>query len=61
MERSPSGVETHLLDEKAVDAANDPVMAGSRPATGWDPFEIWRTRIRRRRLRYPREGKSSSD
>lgn len=61
MERSPNGVETHLRDDQALDAVNDPVITGSRPATGWDPFEIWRTRVRGRRLQHPREGKSSTD
>jgi hypothetical protein len=61
MERTPEGFETHLLEEKPLDAANDPVIAGARPATGWDPFEIWRTRVRRLRRQLPREGKDTTD
>jgi hypothetical protein len=28
------------------EAANDPSIDGSGPAGGWDPFEVWRTRVR---------------
>ena len=61
MERAPDGFETRLLDGKSLNAANDPVIAGTRPATGWDPFEIWRTRVRGLRRNPPREGKDKSD
>lgn len=61
MERLPEGFETRLLDGKPLDAANDPVIAGARPATGWDPFEIWRTRVRGLRRLLPREGKDTTD
>jgi len=61
MERAPDGFETRLLDEKPLDAANDPVIAGARPATGWDPLEIWRTRVRSPRRHPPREGKDKTD
>ncbi len=61
MERAQDGFETRLLEGKPLDAANDPVIAGPRPASGWDPFEIWRTRVRGLRLRLPREGKDSTD
>jgi hypothetical protein len=27
-------------------AANDEFPAVSKPAPGWDPFEVWRTRVR---------------
>jgi len=27
-------------------AANEALIEGSGPPTGWDPFEVWRTRIR---------------
>jgi hypothetical protein len=46
-----------LLDGKTLDAANDPVNDDARPHTGWDPFEIWRTRVRSMRLKHPRDGK----
>ncbi|MBS1200684.1 MAG: hypothetical protein H6R27_1362 [Proteobacteria bacterium] len=29
-----------------ADAANEPVMDGSGPPAAWDPFEVWRTRVR---------------
>jgi hypothetical protein len=61
MDRAPEGLETRLLDGKPLDAANDPVIAGARPATGWDPFEIWRTRVRSQRRHLPREGKDKID
>lgn len=61
MERTPEGLDTHLLDGKPLDAANDPVIGGVRPATGWDPFEIWRTRVRGLRRHLPREGKDKTD
>ncbi len=46
MKSAEDGVETRLLEGKAFEAANDPVIAGVRPASGWDPFEVWRTRVR---------------
>jgi hypothetical protein len=61
MERAQDGFETRLLDGKTLDAANDPVIAGAHPHRGWDPFEIWRTRVRSMRLKHPREGKDSQD
>ncbi len=57
MKSAEDGVETRLLEGKALDAANDPVIAGARPASGWDPFEIWRTRVRGMVLGTPAEGK----
>ncbi len=59
MERAEDGLETRLLEGKSLDAANDPVIAGQRPSSGWDPFEIWRTRVKAMRLRLPREGKDT--
>jgi len=63
MEGTPNGMKTRLPEKKSLEAANDPVISLTRPVTttGWDPFEIWRTRIRGLRLRHPREGKSSTD
>ena len=57
MERAQDGIELRLLDGKALDAANDPVIDGARPVIGWDPFEIWRTRVRDQQLDLPVEGK----
>ena len=61
MEQAPENVESRLLGSKTLEAANDPVIAGARPATGWDPFEIWRTRVRSPRQLLPKEGQDSTD
>jgi hypothetical protein len=61
MEQAPDGMETHLLSGASLDAANDPVIADPEPATGWDPFEVWRTRVRDLTLRDPGEGKDAKD
>jgi hypothetical protein len=61
MERASDGFEMHLPGGEPLAAANDPVIAGARPATGWDPVEIWRTRVRGSRLNLPREGKDKTD
>lgn len=49
-------MESRLLDAKALMAANEPVIEGSRPQKGWDPFEIWRTRVREMRRALPKRG-----
>ena len=56
MERAQDGIELKLLDGKALDAANDPMIDGARPAAGWDPFEVWRTRVRDQQQNPPTEG-----
>jgi len=61
MERAQDGIELRLLDGKSLDAANDPVIDGRAPPSGWDPFEIWRTRVRGQALGHPTEGKDSID
>jgi hypothetical protein len=62
MDRAQDGFETtRLLDGKTLDAANDPEITGARPHKGWDPFEIWRTRVRSMRRLPPREGKDTGD
>lgn len=61
MERAPEGFATRLLDGRSLDAANDPVIAGTPPPAGWDPVEIWRTRVRDARPNLPREGKDTTD
>jgi hypothetical protein len=33
-------------DVRPADAANEPVMEGAGPPAAWDPFEVWRTRVR---------------
>lgn len=59
MERAPDGIETRLLDEGPLAAANDPVIAEAQQPTGWDPFEIWHSRVRSRQPRKPREGQET--
>ncbi len=61
MERAQDGIELRLLDGKSLDAANDPVIDGAQPATGWDPIEVWRTRVRGQQLGLPMEGKDPID
>lgn len=29
-----------------AEAANEPVIEGAGQPAGWDPFEVWRTRVR---------------
>ena len=36
-----------------VPAANDDAIEGGGKPTGWDPFEVWRTRVRDARPRAP--------
>jgi len=61
MERVQEGIELRLLDGKSLDAANDPVIDGAQPASGWDPFEVWRTRVRGQEPVLPTEGKDKID
>jgi hypothetical protein len=61
MERASDGIELRLLGGKTLDAANDPVIDGGKPPTGWDPLEIWRTRVRGEKLGLPMEGKDPID
>lgn len=61
MERAQDGIELRLLEGKALDAANDPVIDGAQSLSGWDPFEIWRTRVRGETPGTPTEGKDAID
>jgi hypothetical protein len=56
VERTHEDLESRLLDGRTLKAANDPVIEGRGPHRGWDPFEIWRTRVRALRRTLPREG-----
>jgi len=29
-----------------IDGLEEPRASSSQPAVGWDPFEVWRTRVR---------------
>jgi len=61
VERAPDVFETRLLDGKSLNAANDPVMKGTRRATGSDPFENRRTRVRSLHRQLSRERKETTD
>ncbi len=40
-------VESLLADPRPISAAaNEEFAAVVQPATGWDPFEVWRTRVK---------------
>ena len=56
MERAPKGLDALLSGVSQPEAANDAVIEGSAPARGWDPFEIWRTRVRDMRNQRPMDG-----
>ncbi len=32
--------------EPLVPAANEEFATGPKPSVGWDPFEVWRTRVK---------------
>ncbi len=46
MERAKDALVALLGRSKLQDAANNAVINRTNPAPGWDPFEIWRTRVR---------------
>ena len=56
MEPAPEGLNAPLTPVKALEAANDAVISGSGPAPGWDPFEVWRTRVKDAREPRPKDG-----
>ena len=56
MERAPDGLDAPLTHASSLEAANDDLINGSGPAPGWDPFEIWRTRVRDAREQRPMDG-----
>jgi hypothetical protein len=58
MERAQDGIELRLLEGRPLAAANDRVIDGAQP-TGWDPFEVWRARVRATQTPYPKDGKDS--
>ncbi len=40
-------VESLLANPRPLSsAANEEFVAVAQPATGWDPFEVWRTRVK---------------
>jgi len=59
MEKARDGIEEQLLGGDALKAANDPEIAGGSRKAGWDPFEIWRTRVRNARLQHPMDGEEA--
>ena len=45
-----------MTQGKLLEAANDAAISNPGPAPGWDPFEIWRTRVRDAREQRPKDG-----
>ncbi len=40
-------VESLLVSPRPLSAAaNDEFVLPEKPASGWDPFEVWRTRVK---------------
>ena len=40
-------VESLLADPRPLSAAaNDEFVSPAKPESGWDPFEVWRTRVK---------------
>jgi hypothetical protein len=56
MERARDGFDASALQDDSLAAANDALIVECGPATGWDPFEVWRTRVRDAREPRPRRG-----
>jgi hypothetical protein len=45
--QTPLEVEGLLVDPQPLPlAANEEFAGRSQPSSGWDPFEVWRTRVR---------------
>lgn len=44
---TPLEVESLLANPRPLSAAaNDEFVSTIQPASGWDPFEVWRTRVK---------------
>ena len=56
MERAHEGLEAVLTQRELLEAANDAAISNPGPAPGWDPFEIWRTRVSDAREQRPTDG-----
>lgn len=56
MERAPNNIDALLTHGNSLEAANDAEIGESGPAPGWDPFEVWRTRVKDAREQRPRDG-----
>ena len=39
-------VESLLVTPRPLSAANDEFVLPVKPTSGWDPFEVWRTRVK---------------
>ena len=39
-------VESLLADPRPPAAANDEFLSAIQPTSGWDPYEVWRTRVK---------------
>jgi len=61
MERTKDALAAFLKRGKLQEAANDAVIDKPSPAHGWDPFEIWRTRVRDAREQDSADGNKTAD
>jgi hypothetical protein len=44
---TPLEVESLLANPRPLSAAaNDEFVSADQPTSGWDPFEVWRTRVK---------------
>jgi len=44
---TPLEVESLLADPRPLSAAaNDEFVSAVQPTSGWDPYEVWRTRVK---------------
>ena len=45
--KTPLEVESLLVSPRPLSAAaNDEFVLSAKPTSGWDPFEVWRTRVK---------------
>lgn len=56
MERAQDGFTAPVSGDGSLIAANDALIVECGPAPGWDPFEVWRTRVRDARELRPKRG-----
>ena len=61
MERPHKGLEAVLTQGKLLEAAYDAAISNPGPAPGWDPFEIWRSRVSDAREQRPTDGDETQD
>ncbi len=55
MARPMDGLDARVVPG-GMTAANDDAIENAGPEAGWDPFEVWRTRVKDVREQIAREG-----